>query len=57
VRKKKLRGRERKRERGSERQVHHGDTPSIILPRERERIRKGDRHTPRTPEKEKERRT
>lgn len=27
----------RKRERRSERQVHHGDTPSIILRRERER--------------------
>jgi len=29
----------RKRERRSERQVHHGDTPSIILRRESERER------------------
>jgi len=35
--KKQQREREKERERRSERQVHHGDTPSIILRRERER--------------------
>jgi len=41
--KKQQREREKERERRSERQVHHGDTPSIILRRERERGGEGGR--------------
>lgn len=58
-----MRKKRRKRVRRSERQVHHGDTPSIILWREREREeggreeRKRDESNRRTSEREKDRRT
>jgi hypothetical protein len=64
--KKQQREREKERERRSERQVHHGDTPSIILRREREREgggreggreRGGRRYLTEAQRREKERRT